>query len=416
MGPLELRIAVRFLFAKKRAMLMSLAGIAVGVAFFILTQAQTSGFEQFHIRTILGTSGAIHVQDRFQDTLRTMEAGGSEGAPFRIAHRETRHYVEGVAEPRELREAVLEFSNVSGVSEVVTGQGTLRTPVRRNTVWIYGIRLDDHLTVSDLAGQVVFGDLADFRQNQQGILIGAVLARRLGLRAGDLVDVATASQTGKFRVAAVYETGVREIDQSRIYLHLPEARSLLERPFGASFLQVGVWRPEQAARDAARMEAVLGHFAYGWEERERAWLEVFRALRISSGVTVLSIIFLAGLGIFNTLAMMVIERTREIAILRATGFGRREIARMFFWQGAVVLVGGVASGWVLGALLTFGVSRIPIRIRGIFSTDSFVVHWALSHYLWAALFAAVVVAAAAWLPARRAARLEPGEIIRNAAV
>src|SRR5690554_1646902 len=109
----EFRIAVRFLFAKRRAMLMSVAGIAFGVAFFILTQAQTTGFEQFYIRTILGTSGAVQVRDRFQDTLRTMEAGG-EGSSFRIAHREARQYVEGVAEPLALRAALMEFENVTG--------------------------------------------------------------------------------------------------------------------------------------------------------------------------------------------------------------------------------------------------------------------------------------------------------------
>ncbi len=412
----EFHIALRFLLSRKRAMTMSLAGIGFGVAFFILTQAQTGGFERFYIQTILGTSGAIQVHDRFQDTLRTMEAGGEESpSGFRIAHRESRHYVEGVEEPAAVSEALREFSNVVGVSEVVSGSARARTAVRGDAVWVYGIRLDDHLAVTDLAGQVVRGDLGYFQRIPQGVMLGTELARRMQLQVGDTVNLETAEQLRRYRVTAIYETGVREIDQSRVYLHLGEARSLLKKPFGASFLQVDLRDPANAVHDAARMEAVVGHFAYSWQERERAWLEVFRALRVSSALTVSTIILISGLGMFNTLAMIVMEKKREIAILRSMGYRRADIMTIFLWQGGMVLGAGVVFGWALGAGLVALVSRIPIRIRGIFATDHFVVEWALSHYLWAAGVAAVVVFFATLLPARRAARLEPGDVIRNAA-
>lgn len=411
----ELQIALRFLWAKKRAMLMSIGGISLGVAFFILTQAQTSGFEQFYIRTILGTSGAIQIGDRFQDTLRTMELAEEGNRSFRIAHRESRQYIPGVSEPDEVREALLQFENVSGVSAIVGGSARLRTATNEATVYAFGVDLDAHLRVSSLGDQILFGNLEGFRNSPQGILIGSTLASRMRLRLGDSFSIDTSDQTRRYRVAAIYETGVREIDEARIYLHLPEARSLLKRPHGASFLQVNLWNPTRAEADAERMEEVLGHFAYSWQEREQAWLEVFRALRVSSGLTVAAIIVISGLGMFNTLAMIVMEKTREIAILRSLGFEQRDIVRIFLWQGTFALGMGVFAGWILGALLTLGVSRIPIRIRGIFSTDSFVVNWSVSHYLLAAAITAFVVTLATLLPARRAAHLEPADVIRNVA-
>lgn len=397
-------------------MLMSLAGIALGVGFFILTQAQTSGFEKFYIRTVLGTSGAVQIADRFQDTLRSMETAGNASPSFRIAHREARQYVPGVEEPEAVRSALFEFENVAGVSEVVGGSARLRTPSREDSIYAYGVRLEDHLLVSDLEKQIVFGDLERFRESPQGVLIGAILARRMQLQVGDSFLIDTPDQSRRYRVAAVYETGVREIDQVRVYLHLSEARSLLLRPYGASFLQVSLKDPARAEGDAERMEAVLGHFAFSWQERERAWLEVFRALRVSSGLTVATIIVISGLGMFNTLAMIVMEKTREIAILRSIGFTQGDVVRIFVWQGAIVLGVGILAGWVLGALFTYGASRIPIRIRGIFATDSFIVNWSVSHYLLAAAITCVVVALATIIPARRAARLEPGDVIRNSSV
>jgi lipoprotein-releasing system permease protein len=116
---------------------------------------------------------------------------------------------------------------------------------------------------------------------------------------------------------------------------------------------------------------------------------------------------------FNTLAMIVIEKTKEIAILRSMGYTRQDIARIFIWLGAIVLIAGTIGGWAMGAGVTYGVSKMPIKIRGIFSADSFQVNWSVWHYVVATLTAAVVVMTAAVVPARRAARLEPGDIIRG---
>ena len=116
---------------------------------------------------------------------------------------------------------------------------------------------------------------------------------------------------------------------------------------------------------------------------------------------------------FNVFAIMVIEKNRDIAILRSIGFTPRDISAVFLWQGAIVLIGGIILGSLTGFLATYGISKIPLRIRGIFSTDSFVVNWDLSHYMWAIAIATVFVSVASWIPARRAARIEPAKIIRE---
>jgi lipoprotein-releasing system permease protein len=126
-----------------------------------------------------------------------------------------------------------------------------------------------------------------------------------------------------------------------------------------------------------------------------------------------SILLLAGLGIFNVFAIMVIEKTRDIAILRSMGFSPREVSSVFLWQGGIVLFAGIILGCLVGFLATYGISKIPMRIRGIFSTDSFVVNWDANHYLWAILIASLFVSIASWIPARRAARIEPAKIIRE---
>jgi len=414
----NLRIAFRFLTAKKRSMLMSLAGVAFGVGFFIVTQAQTSGFEQFFIRTILGTNGAVRIEDKFQDTLYAMSASGHGPgqSPFEIAvAHEGRKYIAGVVDPDRITAALHEFRNVSGASMVVRGSVVADSSFKSDSAQVYGIKLEDHLAVSNLAGQITLGSLEDYRQAPAGVLIGTALAERLQLTVGDSLILRAGDQQRRYKVSALYETGVRDIDQIRIFMHLTEARSLLKKPTGASFIQIALFDRDRAPEDALRMEDVFHHSAQSWQVREKTWLEVFRALRISSALTVSTIILISGLGMFNTLAMIVIEKTKEIAILRSMGYTRRDIARIFLWLGFAVLAAGTLCGWALGASVTYGVSKVPLRIRGIFSTDSFVVAWSIWHYVVGSLTATIVVMTAAFIPARRAARLEPGDIIRGTA-
>ena len=393
---------------------MSLLGIVFGVAFFIVTQAQTSGFETFFIRTILGTNGAIRVSDRFQDVDGTVTKVSEDGqARFVFRSREGARYIEGIEHPKELRKATIGFAGVTSVSEILEGAGILDTGSRSHSVRLHGIRARDHVAISDLEDQIIRGNVKDFRDDRLSILVGNRIAERLRLEPGQRVILAGSHESIHLRVAGIFETGVSQIDKNRIYLDLSTARSFLRKPHGGSVFQVGLSQPERAPAVAAQMQETFAHRVVSWQEREKVWLDVFKALRISSAITVSTIILLSGLGMFNVFAIMVIEKTRDIAILRSMGFTPRDISSVFLWQGVLVLALGIILGCLLAVVATYGISRIPLRIRGIFSTDHFVVNWDFHHYLLATAIAVVVVGVASWIPARRAARIEPAKIIRE---
>lgn len=409
----NLRIAYRFLTAKKRAMAMSLSCIILGVGLFVVTQATMRGFEKFFIKTILGTNGAITIQDRMQDTMRSMAAGA--GSQFVIRSSEGRKYIEGIEEPERVRAALAQFANVSGTSAVLTGPVTIRGSSGNDSVRVYGINYDDHVTVSDLESQIVRGDPAAFRSTDAGAILGSEMAARLQLFVGDSFVLEAFGEQRRYRVSAIFETGVSDIDRTRLFLHMSEARSLLRRPAGATFIQVNLHDKDRAPQDAAHMSEVLKHLVRDWQWREKTWLEVFRALRISSAITVSVFTLIAGLAMFNTLAMIVLEKTKEIAILRSMGYTREDISQIFLWQAGIVLTIGSIAGCVLGAAITFGVSLMPLRITGIFKAETFIVDPSGWHYVAAVATAVTMVMIASLVPARRAALLEPGDVIRGTA-
>jgi lipoprotein-releasing system permease protein len=126
---------------------------------------------------------------------------------------------------------------------------------------------------------------------------------------------------------------------------------------------------------------------------------------------------IASLAMFNTLAMIVLEKTKDIAILRSMGYERRDITQIFLWQAGIVLAIGAVLGAVLGWGVTWLVEQVPLAapITGIFKTDHYVVVRDVKHYVAAVATAVVMVMVASLIPARRAARLEPGDIVRGTA-
>jgi lipoprotein-releasing system permease protein len=245
-----------------------------------------------------------------------------------------------------------------------------------------------------------------------------VLADRLQLEVGESFVIKTHGDSRRYHVAGIYETGYRDIDKIRIFLSIGEARSLLKRPSGATFIQISL-KPEavdRAPQEAAHMAEVLHYSVRPWQDREKPWLAAFGALRISSAITVSIFTLIASLAMFNTLAMIVLEKTKDIAILRSMGYERRDITQIFLWQAGIVLAVGTVVGSLLGALATWGVSKYPLELTGIFATKHYQVALSPWHFVEAIVTAVITVMIASLIPARRAARLEPGDIVRGTAL
>ncbi len=184
-------------------------------------------------------------------------------------------------------------------------------------------------------------------------------------------------------------------------------------PYAISTVIVKLADPLRAPATALTLEQHLSHRSRSWQEREQGNLAIFRTIRLSAAITVSLIILLAGFGIFNILTMTVLNKVREIAILRSMGYRRVDIQNIFLFQGLIIATIGSLVGCILGAALTYSISLIPIHIRGVIHADTFVVAWSSSHYVWAVLIAYVSVLVASYFPARRAATLPPVNIIRG---
>ena len=401
-------VGLRFATHRKRALLLSLIGVVFGVAIFICTQAQTQGFAQYFIDSTIGTNGALVLGGRFRPHYGVLLI------PSKSASRD---YFEGINNANEIMRVSRQFSDVVSCSPVLRGTVSGRAGFENAPVDLYGINPELHLRTTNLAKELIDGDLNDFRNNTSSLIVGYRLAGALGVAPGDTLQLLSPSgEYWRFTVAATARSGVGSIDGSRVYSHAPVAQKLLNKPFNASMIIYKLLDPERAPALAARFDDLFQHGTESWQEREESTLQLFLMLRLSAAVTVSLIILLAGFGIFNVLTMSVLSKVREIAILRSMGYRRGDISAIFLWQGALIAAVGSLLGCLLGAAMTWGISRIPIRIRGLLYADHFLVIWDWRHYFWATLLAMVAIFIASYVPARRAAQLPPVATLRGSSV
>jgi len=405
-----LYIALRFLTHRKRALLLSLSGVVFGVAIFICTQAQTQGLSRYFIESNIGSNGALVVRSRFRPRYEPLMVAAKNSK----ASTSRRLYFEGITNPNEIMRVSRQFPDVVSCSPVLRGNVSARAGFENATVDLYGIDPALHARTTDILRQLIDGRFDDFRNNTSAIIIGSRLAELLQTSVGDTVQLlAPNGEYWRFSVAAITRAGIGSIDSTRIYSHAKVAQALLQQPSGATMIIYKLRDRNRAPVLARRFETIFQHNALSWQEREESTLQLFLTLRMSVAITVSLIILLAGFGIFNVLTMSVLAKIKEIAILRSMGYRRTDISAIFLWQGALIAAAGSVLGCLLGALMTWGVSHIPIHLRGLLYTNYFLVTWDWSHYLFATCLAVVAVFIASYVPARRAAELPPVVTIRG---
>lgn len=409
-----LHIALRFLAHRKRAFALSLSGVVFGVAIFICTQAQTQGFAKNFIDSTLGSNGALVLRSRFEARSTTLMVPPKRSTKEIIP---SRHYLGGITNAREIMRISRQFADVAACSPVLRGTLSARAGFENATADLFGIEPAYHLQTTNLAQQLVAGSFDDFRNNPNSVIVGSRLADALQLGAGDAIQLLSpGGEYRRFTVAAIARSGVGVVDAARIYSHVRVAQTLLHKPFPASMIVYKLRDPDRAPAIAQTFETLFQHESQSWQDREEANLQLFLTLRVSAAITVSLIILLAGFGIFNVLTMSVLSKIKEIAILRSMGYRARDISAIFLWQGAMIAMAGSLIGCVVGALFTWGVSHIPIQVRGLIYANHFLVTWDWRHYVWATILAVIAVFIASYVPARRASLLAPVATLRGSSL
>ncbi len=397
---IETTLAMRFLRQGRAQSLLILVGIAVGVAVIVFVTALISGLQQNIIERTLGTQSHVRVEAP-REVNRV--APVPEGVLQLVLEDPRPQALRPIDNWLAVRDVLERVPGVTAVSPVVSGPAFGRRGTAVQSVALVGVDLPRYLRVIPLDRNMVEGRLEIGSGNA---VVGRKLAEDLGLRLGGKLRLDSGSgREAVVNVAGIFELGVRELDSRYVYVDLKQAQSLLALPGGVTVIDLTVEDLFGADRIAARVRGLTGLQAESWMETNAQLMNALASQNMSTRMISFFVAMSVALGIASVLAVSVTQRTREIGILRAMGTRRAQMRRVFLVQGAVLGLAGSAIGALAGLGLVAAFNTFGPRL--------FIIPLPPGLIPAAMALATVAGAGAAWVPASRAARLDPVEAIRG---
>ncbi len=396
----EWTIATRFLREGKAQSALILVGIGAGVAVIVFLTALITGLQGNTIARTLGTQSHIRIEPADE---RNIILPAPPGTTQLILEDKRAQRLRSINNWQDVRDVLDTLPEVTAVSPIVSGPAFARRGEALESVALVGIDPARYLRIVRVQDDIIEGE---FRIAAGQAVVGRQLAIELGLRVGDKVRLdGGQGRDAVVNVAGIFELGVRELDSRYVYVDMRQAQSLLDLPGAATVIDLTVEHIFEAQSIAERIARLTGLKAESWMETNAQLMNALRAQSFSTRLISVFVAISVALGIASVLSVSVVQRTREIGILRAMGTSRRQVLKVFLIQGALYGLGGSLPGGLVGygmvtAFNTFGPKLFYVPVEpGLLAM--------------AVALATLTGILAAAVPARRAATLDPVEAIRH---
>ncbi|WP_331371488.1 ABC transporter permease [Sinorhizobium chiapasense] len=410
---LILDIAWTHIAGRGRQTVVAIVGVAVGVGFSIAMAALMQGGQDDFVRQLVDTMPHVEVTDdqrtaRRQPAEDVFEVAALSGLRPRDDRR-------GIINPTAA-ESWLEEWIPGRFAATLNTDAVIRYSGREVGAVVIGIDPEREASVSPIVEDFREGSFDALTAGGNNVVIGDTMASRLGAGLGDTITaVSSEGLTRNFKIVGLFHTGTTARDEGEAYVLQKNAQILSNRPNAINRISIKLDDPNAAPTIARRVEAELGYKAVAWQEANESILEALVVRNIIMYTVVAAIMLVAGFGIFNIISTITHEKARDIAIMKSLGFSEADMRRLFVLEGLAIGGAGSLLGWVLGFSITYALSlvRFEIAATGQEMTQ-LPIAWSTLHYLIATASAVGSAAVAGYLPARRAAHLNPVDIIRGA--
>jgi lipoprotein-releasing system permease protein len=400
--PFEVFVALRYLTAKRKQAfislisLISVLGVSVGVMALLIALALMTGLQGELRDRLVGSAAHVYVPK-----------------------------VGGVTNPEEEMKKLLAIPRVVGAAPVILGKGLIRSEKGENVIDLKGIDVDREKSVTQLDKSMRSGSLDALNQQDDvpGILIGTDLARVLEVSVGDRVRVLSASgdltpvgvtyRPRWFKVAGIFSLGLYEFDSSYGFIRLDQAQRMLEQPI---FIELRVDDMYKAREVVDAIVAQLGpeYAPQDWADLNKSLFSALWLEKMAISITIGLIVMVAALNIVASLILLVMEKSRDIAILKTMGSSAKSIRRIFVLQGLIIGLVGTAAGAAGG----IAIIRVLDRYKLIsVDVDVYQISYVpftlqLQDFLVVIVAAVLICFVATIYPSRQAAKLDPAQALR----
>jgi lipoprotein-releasing system permease protein len=407
-------IAVRHLLARKRQSIVSVMGIVLGVAFFLAISSLMQGSEKDFISKLVDNSPHINITDEFRNPREQPADKIYPQGAVEIRHVKPLTETRGIRGYQRIIEGLV--ATVPGIlaSPVLAGQVLVSSAGKDYGVTINGMKPEEIRSVTTISNYMVAGSVDELIANPNGIIIGDELAKKLSLVMGNnLTIVATSGQIRTFKLVGLFHVGRANYDTTQAFVNLKRVQALLDRPNRANTIIVKLPDPYRARAVAADIESRIGYKSISWQEASEDIMSTLAIRNIIMYTVVSAVLVVAAFGIYNVISTVVMEKHRDISILKSMGFHASDIKRIFLVQGILLGIVGCLLGIPLGCFFMWALMQVHFKPPGGTELIQMPIDWSLPQFAIASAFAIVSAIMAALLPARKAALVQPVEILRG---
>ncbi len=380
--------------------LMITIGVAIGVAVIVFITALIQGLQTNLIDSTLGSQA--HIRLLSPDEINIV-APPAAGVVQLVQEDKRPQRLRSINNWQQITATLDQLPLLTAVSPSVSGPAFVRRGEALQSVVLVGADLERYQRIIPLNEYLIDGQLQVGADN---VLIGNELAKDLGVEVGSKLRLDTGKQDNTVvNIAGIFELGVRELDARYVYLDLKQAQSLLNLPGGVTVIDLTVediFEAQQIAEQVGRLTSLQ---AESWIETNAQLMNGLSAQSLSTNMIIIFVAISVAFGIASVLSVSVVQRTREIGILRAMGATRQQVLRIFLIQGAVF--------GLLGSVVGSGVSYVLVWVFNTFGPSLFTIPVSINLILVTMLLATITGIIAAAIPSRRAAALNPVEAIRD---
>lgn len=417
--PVNLKIVQVHLLSRKRQTIVAMLGVMFGIGMFILMMSFMKGMNDFFENILLSVTPDIRIYNDYKTDYSSSVTGQFYGEKHEnwiiVRHPRPKQISLNLKNAPGIIEDLRKHDGIQVVSPLVSTQLLFNYGPVQLGAMVDGINIRDEDRLFGLSDKMITGLPENLLTADNGILLGYKLANKLNVTTGDLVTATAPSGARlRFRVVGTYKFGIATMDEYKAYISLTDMQQLLGKSRDyITDIRLKLKNMEQAPLQAPYLAKKYGYKADDWET-VNASVKAGNFIRdMFTYVLSFTLLLIAGFGIYNIMNMVIIGKLKDIAILKAEGFARKDIIQIFLSQSLVIGLIGSVAGLILGFLLSYGLSKVPWPEDEWIVIKHFPVNFDMLYYVVGLIFGMLTTGLAGLLPALKASRVDPVAILRG---
>jgi len=412
-----LKIALTHLLSKKRQTIVAMLGVTFGIAMFIFQAGLMSGFQTTFIEETVNTKANMRIYNEEEKNRARIlsKVDTSENHWVVVSNQKPKEELPKVRNGLQIMHALEKDPEVIGVSPFLGAQAIFKVGIAEVAGRVSGVDIIRENVLFNVDNYMTNGNILKLQTISNGIILGEGLAGQLGTKMNDNINVTSPQGvTIEMKVVGISRTGITEVDNRRAYINLRNAQRLLQ--VDGSYItdiNIKLKNINKSEQLAALYQKKFGYRAIDWKEANANIFGIFKIQNMITYLVITSILVVSGFGIFNILMMIIYEKLPDIAILKSIGYKDKDIRSIFLIESLIIGFFGGLIGLGLGYTLQKIIGSIRMDIKGFVSMEYLHFNSSPAFFIFAFCFGLAVTAVAGYIPARKAAKVDPIDIIRS---